>query len=433
MTDVEPTEPTEAFAGDAVAESTVLAACLNAPAAITAARRTLTAESFFWPNNEKLFGIMAAIDDNGGNVSPQSVYDGLRFRKLLGTVPAASLFDLYAFPYVADWVPWAIRRVADLGRRRQATAIVKRLAQMNDEASDFDTFGDIAMPQLVNLEVLLDDRADQETVPNLHTWDEFIARPTREADAVIPGLLDRSEVVMLLAAPGAGKSWLSRQVAMAVASGVHPFVKRRVPQMRSLLVDLENPDSTVQRQAHGPYYAARHLGDGLGDRGWIWTHTEGLNIRKRQDAALLERVIADTRPDIVCVGSLYNLFSRGSSDWDTAAEETIAVLNRIRTRYRCALWIEHHMPRGTDSGPKMSPFGSTLWERWPAYGRVLSRVGGDYYELKPFRGDREAGREFPLGLERTDGRATEWPWRAVWDQVVLDSAKADFAKHRGSA
>jgi len=44
------------------------------------------------------------------------------------------------------------------------------------------------------------------------------------------------------------------------------------------------------------------------------------------------------------------------------------------------------MPRSRE-GSLPSPFGSTLWERWPSFGRVLSRVGGNTYEFKPFRGE----------------------------------------------
>lgn len=406
---------TVTFTGDPAAESTVLAACLNVPTATAAARRTLTPDSFWRTDHAAVFAAAADLDDRSRNVDPYSVYDQLRAGKRLAAAGGGALIHtLYAYPFAGPSVPWAIRRVANLSRQRQRAAVAQRIGQIGTEVADPDDMADALAAGMVELEALIDDRSDDDTVPGLQTWDQFMARPPRDSDSVIPGLLDRQEAVMVLAAPGVGKSWLSRQMALTVASGVHPFhPSRRITPMRTLLVDLENPESTVQRQTHEPYYAIRRLAGGqmVGDRGWFWPHTEGLNIRKRGDAALFERVIADTRPDLVCVGSLYNLFARGSSDWDTAAEETQAVLNRIRARYGCAFWIEHHMPRASEGGHRQSPFGSTLWERWPSYGRVIKRVSGGAYAFSVFRGDREAGREFPAGLER-GGRL---PWSPIWD------------------
>lgn len=755
------------FHGDNIAESAVLAACMNIPTATANARRTLTPEAFFRPDHGLIFAAMVAVDDRHAIVDPVSVYAELAARKELGKVNAAYLHTLYAYPFLS--VSWAIRRVASLAKQRERSQLAQRIGQIGAEVDDPDDMSDELAKQLVQLEALIDDKSDDDDVPGLETWDAFLAKPDRPSDAVVPKLLDRQEIVMILAAPGVGKaawvgtpiatpsgwstigalrrgdrvfdeagepctvtavsptwmqdtwrvvfddgvelivngahewnvldrqarsgregtpdhrtrwsqtrtvstrdlvdagltdrygarrwsvpcarplqapesalpidpyvlgvwladgteadgsvtlndetksaipgllelrgevlsrwksaactytvrglkvrladlgvlghkhipsmylrasekqrldllrgimdgdgftmngnavgidlcdpilsrdvaelaesfgwkvrrsigpavitepdgtrrtvgtrwrlnwrpdvdifaarshpvddarqssrhthrtivavesvptvptvcievdsprhlyllgeslvpthnSWLSRQVALTVASGVHPFMpSRRVEPKRTLLVDLENPESTVRRQSHEPYYAIRHLADGeaVGDRGWIWTHTAGLNIRKRQDAALLERVVSDTRPDLVCIGSLYNVFARGSSDWDTAAEEAIAVLNRIRSRYGCALWIEHHMPRASEGGHRQSPFGSTLWERWPSYGRVISRIGGDFYDFAVFRGDREAGREFPPGLRR--GGKT--PWTAIWDADELELIRQNF-------
>lgn len=415
-------ERTATITSDPIAEMTTLAGMLNQPRSVEPARRLLRPDSFYDARHALVFTICCELDDARKELGPFAIYDALRDRGELDRFGATYIHDLWSYPALG-W-EWAIRRVASLARQRERAVLALRIGQTAQEVTDPDVMTDVLAKQVVDLLILVDDPDPEEPLPGMVTFDEFVHRPPRPADVLVPGLLDRQEVVMILAAPGVGKSWLSRQVALTVAAGVHPFDgERRIPRIRSLLVDLENPESTVQRQITDPYHAIRYLAGGIaeiGDGAWFWPHTEGLNIRKRADAALLERAIADTKPDLVCIGSLYNLFQRGSSDWDTAAEETIAVLNRLRARYRCAFWIEHHMPRASEGGHRSSPFGSTLWERWPSYGRVIKRISGDAYEFEVFRGDREAGREFPAGLQR-GGR--KLPWMPIWLPEDLDRVK----------
>lgn len=410
---------------DPIAEQTALAGLLNDPRSVEPARRLLRPESFFDSRHALVFTIACELDDAHREIGPFTLYDALRDRGQLEKFGATYIHDLYAYPALG-W-EWAIRRVSSLAHQRARATVALRIGQAAQEITDPDIMADALAKHVLDLQILVEEPDDEEPLPGITLFDDFVHRPPRPADVLVPGLLDRQEVVMILAAPGVGKSWLSRQVALTVAAGVHPFDgRRRIPPIRSLLVDLENPESTVQRQVTDPYHAVRYLAGGIekiGDGAWFWPHTEGLNIRKRPDAALLERAIADTKPDLVCIGSLYNLFQRGSSDWDTAAEETIHVLNRIRARYRCALWIEHHMPKAGEGGHRSSPFGSSLWERWPSYGRVIKRVGGEHYEFEVFRGDREAGREFPIGLQR-GGR--QLPWMSIWEEGEWQTIKEAY-------
>ena len=223
---------------------------------------------------------------------------------------------------------------------------------------------------------------------------------------------------MVLGAAGSGKSVLSRQVAMCLAAGVHPFTMRPVRPVRTLLVDLENsPDQTAEESA--PVLTAiRGMRDTEG-RGMIWPHPEGMDLRKRADAMLLERVIAQAEPDVVCMGSLYNAYRRGRDDWDTAAEDVQAVLKRLRSRYGLGLWLEHHMPRAQGSGHTGTPYGGTAWEKWPTHGRWLRRhpeVKMPLFLLEEtFRGDR-GKRDLPLALTR----GGKLPWTSVWDEAELE-------------
>jgi hypothetical protein len=98
------------------------------------------------------------------------------------------------------------------------------------------------------------------------------------------------------------------------------------------------------------------------------------------------------------------------------------VLNKVRARSAVrAVDRASHAPRG-EGGHRQSPFGSTLWERWPSYGRVISRIGGEFYDFAVFRGDREAGREFPAGLQR----GGKLPWSPIWDREELELIRENF-------
>lgn len=232
---------------------------------------------------------------------------------------------------------------------------------------------------------------------------------------------------MVLGAAGSGKSFLSRMVAQGLAAGVHPFTLDRITPVRTLLVDLENSPDQVAEEAVGPLAQVQRLGEAVGDRGWIWSRPEGINLREPRDAALLERVIAQTEPDVLCLGSLKDAYRRGRSDWDVAALETQDVFKRLRSRYGLGLWLEHHMPRKEGSGHTGTPFGGMLWESWPTHGRWLRRVGErvPLYTLEAtFRGDRGERPGIPIGLQR-GGRL---PFTAIFDEgeleILLEAAGA---------
>lgn len=403
------------------AERAVLAAVLQGGRDITAARRLLTASDFYTPANETIYAVCCDLHDAGTVPDPITVLTELDRRGDSTRVGGAVyLHTLFAIPVTAGNVSHYAMQVRATARRRQLVLTGRRIAQIGAEVPDLDDALMAAARESISLTMVLDETVEGP-IDGLLTWSEFLAQPDRVEDWIVPGLLERQDVVMVLAKPGAGKSWLSRQVALCVAAGVHPFKPdEQIEPARTLLVDLENPPSMVRRQSRGLASAVAAIGDLRAERAHLWAQPGGINIRKHADAQLLERVIAETQPALVCLGSLYNAFERGRDDWDTAAEETKAVFNRLRARYRCAFWIEHHMPKGSDS---KNPFGSSVWERWPGFGRVIDRKGENVYEFaKTFRGDRDV-RQFPAGLFR----GGPLPWGSIWDpdevQLLADAGE----------
>src|SRR5690606_27971597 len=65
--------------------------------------------------------------------------------------------------------------------------------------------------------------APVEQVKDLWYLDEFTDQPASSSPWVIPGLFREGWRAVVVATEGRGKSWLSRQIAVASAAGVHPL------------------------------------------------------------------------------------------------------------------------------------------------------------------------------------------------------------------
>jgi replicative DNA helicase len=157
------------------------------------------------------------------------------------------LHSLYALPVVAGNATHYARQVRAAARRRQLVAIGSRVRQIGEDVADLDEALTAAAKESLSLSLLIDE-TDGVPVENV-TWDAFLSVPDRSEDWIVPGLLERMNLVMMLARPGAGKSWLSRQVCLSVAAGIHPFKPgERIEPQRTLLVDLENTPSMVRKQ-----------------------------------------------------------------------------------------------------------------------------------------------------------------------------------------
>lgn len=401
------------------AERAVLTLAISSAPDLAALRRLIKPSDFHQPRHAEIFGAACDLADNSSPVEPVAVMNELtRTGNLTRVGGAGYLHELYALPISRGTGTHYAMQVRTAARERAVLQVGQRLIQLAEEAhGDEAPFIDNVARQMVLLEVLLDARAEDEGVPGVQTWDDFLAVPDSPADWVVPELIERQDVVMILGGEGDGKSWLDRQICLAVAAGVHPFRPNvHIEAKSTLLVDLENAESMVRRQSRPLLSAIVRHGEWVPERAHIWARPDGLNLRKPADAQLLEQVVADTRPALVGLGSLYKAFQRGRDDWDTAASEAREVLDRIRRRHRCAFILEHHMPKGDGLERPRFPFGSSEWQRWVSHGRVMTRIGPNAWELAAtFRQDRDL-RDYPLGLTR----GGEFPWSPIYDLTELE-------------
>jgi hypothetical protein len=409
-------------------ERAVLAGMLNSAGATDEARLRLPAAAFYNPRHAILYSLMLGIAEAGLVVEPMTVHAELQRRGQV--TDEVDVYQLHLTGFlVAGNLAWHIQQIRHTARLRTAREVNVRLAQRLTSGDPDDAFMAIAQASL-ELE-LVADPIDDEAVEGLTTWADFHQRYERDDAAhwAVPGLLRRQDIMFVLAAPGVGKSYLSRQVVQCLAAGVHPFTLDPIAPVRTLLIDLENAPSQVAFENRPSFQQIERMSSDVGevgDRGWIWMHQEGLNLRTPEHARLLEQVIAQTRPDVVAFGSLYNAYKRGNDGWDTAAEDVQDVLKKLRKRYDLTFWIEHHMVRAQGGGHTGAPFGGTSWEKWPTHGRILERARDEHGQLcrasvyqfassPNFRGDR-GERELPVGFRR-GGRL---PWMPIWDEAELD-------------
>lgn len=227
-------------------------------------------------------------------------------------------------------------------------------------------------------------------------------------DWVVPGLIERTDRLILTGGEGMGKSTLIRQMAVQVAAGMHPFRFGPIPAANVLMVDCENSLEQVHRKLRPLREIVRGRLDP--ERLRIEVHPEGLDLTQSTDRRwLVERVHAN-RPDVVTIGPIYKLHD-GDPNEEGPAKVVSKLLDTLRVKYRCAVILEAHSPHGDGARRDLRPIGASLWRRWPEFGYGLRLLVGEQHlpgtvAFEPWRGDRDV-REWPDRLARD----TIWPWR----------------------
>lgn len=237
-------------------------------------------------------------------------------------------------------------------------------------------------------------------------WDSFIQEEENdEYDWVIPNLLERGERVMVVAAEGVGKTMLARQVALCTAAGLHPFKFTKIPPMKTLMIDLENPERIIRRTSKNIWMSALGHGHKLKPSAKLLIKPDGIDLLKVSDRLMIEDVMEEVRPDIVFLGPVYKSFiDPGGRTSEAIAIEIAKYFDTLREYFKCAMWFEHHAPLGSAISTRdLRPFGSAVWSRWPEFGISLqpdpTSDEGFVYEVKHFRGARDK-REWPTKMKR---------------------------------
>lgn len=254
--------------------------------------------------------------------------------------------------------------------------------------------------------------------------DDFLDRPNAVRPPwVLPGLLRKGWRALVIAPEGYGKSVLFRQLAICAAQGIHPlFPSRTFDPVRSLIVDLENPEEAIDDVCTPIRAQARIAVDYQPGRAFLWHRPGGINLRTRTGKLEFEAVIRHCRPEFVALGPLYKCYSVAARENDElAAGEVQRIFDDLRVRYGFALALEHHAPKKASghSSRELTPYGSSLWLRWPEFGLSLTPTDerGHTLAVHRHRGDRLRA-SWPNELHRSK----EWPWVGKWDRTPEEHA-----------
>lgn len=299
------------------------------------------------------------------------------------------------------------RRVHELAVRRRLIEHASRAVQQAaDPACDAR---DVAAQLHVHA-LILAESGDPVRPVHARTAAQFLAGPT-DYEWLVPGLLERGDRLLLTGAEGGGKSVLSRQIAVAVAAGAHPFGGRPHEPRRTLLVDLENGDRPLRRHLSRLVTIAGRAPETL----WVEERQAGLDVTRAEDEQWLRGVCDSVAPDLLVIGPLYRMHSGDMSKEESARHLTV-VLDGLRARHGCAVVMETHAPHGTGLGQRdLRPLGSSLFRRWPEFGLGLRTKDEDVTDLVSWRGGRD-DRDWPRQLRR--GGPGEWPWVDASDQAI---------------
>jgi 5S rRNA maturation endonuclease (ribonuclease M5) len=241
----------------------------------------------------------------------------------------------------------------------------------------------------------------------LVNWSDFLLEAENDSyDWIIPNVLERGERVIVVAAEGVGKTMLARQIAICSSFGINPFNLSRMKPIRTLTIDLENPERIIRRTSANIMGAARRLGYLEGQpECHILIKPSGVDLMRPSDRLIIEEAVETIKPDLILLGPIYKSFvDPGGRTSESITVEVAKYFDMLRDYYNCALWLEHHAPLGTSSSTRdLRPFGSAVWSRWPEFGLSLTpdpTAVGDYvYDVRHFRGARDL-RAFPTKMRR---------------------------------
>jgi hypothetical protein len=399
---------------DLIAEESLLGSMLLNAESVMVAADMVQASDFYSPMHGAVFGVMARLFKSGIPIDPVTVASELNNNDLVAKLtslamntPSAHNVSNYASIVYKHSV--ARKMMIDLGNS---------LTSIQTGMNPFE--------EAARIEKLVSGVGNiHASEPESLTIYELADRAEAIAPVVIPGMMHQDYRTIVVAEEGAGKSLLLRTIATTASQGYHPFSHQKIPPIRALIIDLENPTQAIT-QTSIPFMnmlRARDVGSDNptfdAERLRFFRRPGGIEIRSLSDKAELHREIAFHRPQLVCIGPIYKMYRRTSGEsYEDSADEAMAVLDELRTKYGFALMMEHHAAKGKPGEKRdLSPMGSQRWMAWPEIGISLYKDNRDPTALhvKRYRGDRLSGVNWPDKIVRDN----TWLVEGSWDKGLM--------------
>lgn len=411
---------------DVTAEQAVIGALLSDPSLLST--MPLDTDHFHPRHVPIILALRQAVAEHGQPDVTQIARQLAKDDRLTTVGGAVYLMECIEQRALAGGLRWYTAMIEAATLRRKTLEVADRLRQMATGTPEPDDLLDGLGTQYLLLGEMVDKGIDSEPpISGLSQIGEFVNEDDAPYRWVIPGILERQDRCVITAPEGAGKSVLARQLALLTAGGRHPFLPRyHIPPKRTLLVDLENPPTLMRRGLRGMMGRMTAHGLDLEDRCWRWSEPSGIDIRTAQGYRMLDRAMERCMPDLVCIGPVYKMSTSHGDKYEVEAAEVQQAIDRLRHKYGCAFFMEHHAAKGSSGNVRSGdPFGSSYWLRWPEFGlsltpdpnaaREAEEDREDRYTLGRFRGDRDL-RDWPEYLIKGEPGSIV-PWAARWEHM----------------
>ncbi len=390
------------------AELSLLAVALASPQITTVVR--LREADFYAPLRGEVWDAIAALHQEGVGPDVVTITRHLNLEAHRAQSVAEMLVHAATFPAIpgnAEHYAQVVTQAAE--RRRLAELLTRTQQRIADDTIPVDTvLAEVSRDLLRSSEM-------EQVVEDAQTLDEFVDQQFGPVDWIVPDLLARDDRLVITGIEGFGKSMLMRQVAVAVACGLHPFNLKPIPPKRVLYVDCENPKRIMADKFGAIRRVAEVRHTHAHDRLWIKRFPGGLDLADAKDRLDLHHLCQTLQPDLLCIGPVYKLYIGGSQAREEDLARTVtSALDRLRSTFGFALILEHHSPHAQPGSAHRSvrPIGSSLWLRWSEFGWGIAPAEGTQIEdrhavVRNWRGARD---ERPWPVQLMAGSPNELPW-----------------------
>ncbi len=400
---------------DTEAEESVLGAMLLSDLAIDAVAEALPASDFYGPSHGLIYDAILSLRTSGVKVDAVTVGDSLKATGALDKIGgSAKLLELMTnTPSTAAVMHYAEIVINQALRRRLMGEAYELIDQASDPARNVLETLDAHRALMATLGGAIIDKEPDDT-----SVEEFLAEHQEHdplAKWVVHGLIRKRHKLTLVAGESHGKSVLMRYVAICAAYGINPFRHTKERPIRTMIVDLENPEDALCESFEMILRKVWRESSETEVTNRLWWRPAGIDLRKRVDVAELENVIRARRPELVCLGPMYCAFEMKPGEaWETPARQVQNVLKQLMVRYDFALILEDHAPQPDSTGKRiLRPYGSSFWRRWLDIGIGMEPINDENtaFELQRWKG--RVGTDWPKYIQR--GVPGGWPWEARWE------------------
>jgi replicative DNA helicase len=392
------------------AEEMVIGCCLLSGDVIRFAADTIKPDDFASANLAEVFRAIVHLKKQGQPVEPFSVWKQAEEYGVKG-LTMAQLMQWVEGVGSARSVGFYADQVKEASTRRRLRMVGMKLTQ---SAADETLAPSAAVTE--GLDGLKAIRTNTLTARLESVKLREVLAIEEDHDWIVPGLFERGDRMIITGYEGLGKSTWIRQMAVCFAAGINPVTLDHIDPVRVQVVDVENSQSQWRKEVRGmTRVAAKH---GTADPENLDLCCEGrIDLTKDADLGLVHRLVDENRPDILFIGPIYKMVPKGITNDDDAAP-LITALDSLRDR-GVVLVMEGHSPKGGGQVARdLSPRGSAALMGWPEFGFGLS-PDADGAVVQRWRGDRDAGRQWPRKLHR----GGPFPWTA---DNVADSTRRKF-------